>query len=136
MLGLSEAKARGWIAEGLFTVEGGAAAARALIDRGATAIVCGSDLMALGACAPRASAGLTVPGDVSVVGFDDSRLMPFLDPPLTTVRQPVAAMGDAAVDTLVDAIDGQPVPATGVPVQARAGAAGSTGPRPADRRPA
>jgi LacI family repressor for deo operon, udp, cdd, tsx, nupC, and nupG len=110
LLGLSEAKARGWIAEGLLTVEGGAAAARALIDRGATAIVCGSDMMALGAVRAARDAGLTVPGDVSVVGFDDSRLLPFLDPPLTTLRQPVAEMALQAVDTLCSAIAGQPLP--------------------------
>ena len=51
-----------------------------------------------------------MPDDVSVVGFDDSRLVQFLDPPLTTVRQPVAAMGADAVTFLVDAIGGQPVP--------------------------
>ena len=49
--------------------------------------------MALGASGPPASRGLDVPGDVSVVGFDDSRLIQFLDPPLTTVRQPVQSMG-------------------------------------------
>jgi LacI family repressor for deo operon, udp, cdd, tsx, nupC, and nupG len=98
------------IAEGLFTVEGGAAAARQLLDRGMTAIVCGSDLMALGAVRAARELGLDVPGDVSVVGFDDSRLIQFLDPPLTTVRQPVAAMAGAAVSALVDAIDGRPVP--------------------------
>ena len=92
-------------------VEGGAAAARRLLDRGATAIVCGSDLMALGAIrAVARRAGLTVPGDVSVVGFDDSPLIQFLDPPLTTVRQPVPTMALAAVAALVDAIDGQPAP--------------------------
>ncbi|WP_110180700.1 LacI family DNA-binding transcriptional regulator [Nocardioides solisilvae] len=110
-LGLSEADAREWIEEGLFTVEGGAAATRNLLDRGATAVVCGSDLMALGAVREVRERGLEVPGDVSVVGFDDSRLIGFLDPPLTTVRQPAAAMGAAAVAALADAIDGQPVPA-------------------------
>ena len=109
-LDLSEGEARGWIAEGLFTVEGGAAAARVLIERGATAIVCGSDMMALGAIRAVRDAGLSVPGDVSVVGFDDSRLLPFLDPPLTTMRQPVGDMAMQAVDALCSAIAGQPLP--------------------------
>jgi alanine racemase len=109
-LELSEDTARGWIAEGLFTVEGGAAAARVLIDRGATAIVCGSDIMALGAIRAVRDAGLGVPDDVSVVGFDDSRLLPFLDPPLTTLRQPVGDMAMQAVDALCSAIAGQPLP--------------------------
>ena len=50
-----------------------------------------------------------MPGDVSVVGFDDTNLLSFIDPPLTTIRQPVGPMGAAAVSALVDAIDGQPV---------------------------
>jgi alanine racemase len=110
VLGLAASEARKWTAEGLFTVEGGAAAARQLLEQGATAVVCGSDLMALGAVRAARELGHDVPGDVSVVGFDDSRLIQFLDPPLTTVRQPVQAMAGAAVSALVDAIDGRPVP--------------------------
>jgi alanine racemase len=109
--GLTPSQAEEWIAEGLFTVEGGAAAARRLLERGATAVVCGSDLMALGAVRAARALGHAVPEDVSVVGFDDSRLIQFLDPPLTTVRQPVQAMGGAAVAALADAIDGAPIPA-------------------------
>jgi alanine racemase len=109
-LGLAEREAEGWIEEALFTVEGGAAATRRLVDRGATAVVCGSDLMALGAVRAAREAGLAVPADCSVIGFDDSRLTQFLDPPLTTVRQPVQALGAAAVSALADAIEGEPVP--------------------------
>jgi alanine racemase len=109
-LGLAEREAEGWIEEALFTVEGGAAATRRLVDRGATAVVCGSDLMALGAVRAAREAGLAVPADCSVIGFDDSRLTQFLDPPLTTVRQPVQALGSAAVSALADAIEGEPVP--------------------------
>jgi DNA-binding LacI/PurR family transcriptional regulator len=47
-----------------------------------------------------------VPADVSVVGFDDSALMTCTDPPLTTVRQPIETMGQAAVDLLVNQIEG------------------------------
>jgi len=49
------------------------------------AIVCGSDLMALGAIRAVRGIGFSVPGDVSVVGYDDSMLIAFTDPPLTTV---------------------------------------------------
>ena len=66
---------------------------------GHTAIVCGSDLMALGAIRAARTLGLRVPEDVSVVGFDDSPLVGFTDPALTTVRQPVRGVADAAVDT-------------------------------------
>jgi alanine racemase len=94
----------------LFGVEGGAAAARRLFDRDVTAIVCGSDLMALGAIREARSRGLRVPEDVSVVGFDDSPLIAFTDPPLTTVRQPVSAMAVAAVKALIDEINGHGAP--------------------------
>lgn len=90
----------------LFGVEGGHAAASRLLDRGVTAIVCGSDLMALGAVRAARQRGLSVPGDLSVVGYDDSQLIAFTDPPLTTVRQPVQAMALAAVRALCDEIAG------------------------------
>lgn len=91
-----------WIESCMFTVEGGALAAERLLRRGVTAIICGSDLMALGAIRSARSLGRAVPRDVSVIGSDDSPLIAFTDPPLTTVRQPVAAMAAAAVRTLFD----------------------------------
>ena len=93
-----------------FGVEGGHVAADRLLDRGATALVCGSDLMALGAIRAARARGRRVPTDVSVIGHDDSPLMPFTDPPLTTLRQPVRAMSAAAVSALVDEIGGHPSP--------------------------
>ncbi|EYR63468.1 LacI family transcriptional regulator [Actinotalea ferrariae CF5-4] len=94
----------------LFTVEGGQAAGGELMDSGHTAVVCASDLMALGAIRAARSRGLAVPDDVSVVGFDDSPLIAFTDPPLTTIRQPVVSMGEAAVSALVSEISGTRVP--------------------------
>ena len=105
-LGVSEAEAADLVQHSLFTVEGGHAAAGALLDKGCTAIVCGSDLMAFGAIRAARQRGLEVPRDVSVVGFDDSPLIAFADPPLTTIRQPVEAMGNAAVDALLEEISG------------------------------
>ena len=52
--------------------------------------------------------GSNVPGDVSVVGFDDSAFMTCTDPPLTTVRQPIEAMGRAVVTLLAQQIEGAP----------------------------
>ncbi len=98
------------IAVSLFTVEGGQVAATKLLDSGCTAIVCGSDLMALGAIRAVRDRGLQVPTDISVVGYDDSPLIAFTDPPLTTIRQPVAAMAQAAVRALVDDMNGQSTP--------------------------
>jgi DNA-binding LacI/PurR family transcriptional regulator len=110
LVDLSESEVDSLIALSLFGVEGGQAAAATLLDRGVTGIVCGSDLMALGAIRAVRARGLDVPGDVSVIGYDDSLLMAFTDPPLTTVRQPVIAMAVAAVRALVDEIRGQGSP--------------------------
>jgi DNA-binding LacI/PurR family transcriptional regulator len=96
----------------LFTVEGGQAAAQVLLDRGCTAICCASDIMAVGAIRAARQRGLEVPTDVSVVGFDDSPMTPYLDPPLTTVRQPVREMGLAAVSSLLEEIGGTRAPRT------------------------
>lgn len=98
------------VATSLFTVEGGQAAANDLIDSGHTAIVCGSDLMALGAVRAAHQRRLSVPDDISVIGYDDSPLIGFTDPPLTTIRQPVSAMAHAAVSGLIAMIEGSPAP--------------------------
>ncbi len=98
------------IAHSLFTVEGGQAAAHHLLATGVTAIVCGSDLMALGAIRTIRQRGLRVPEDISVVGYDDSPLVAFTDPPLTTVRQSVVAMGTTAVQSLLDEINSRSAP--------------------------
>ncbi|WP_307796662.1 LacI family DNA-binding transcriptional regulator [Actinomadura barringtoniae] len=96
----------------LFTVEGGQAAAQQLLDSGATAICCGSDIIAIGAIRGVRQRGLRVPEDVSVVGFDDSPMTAYLDPPLTTVRQPVREMSLAAVENLLEELGGAKVPRT------------------------
>ena len=62
-------------------------------------------MLALGAIRAVRRAGLSVPGDVSVVGYDDSAFMNCTDPPLTTVRQPIESMGKAAVALLVNQIE-------------------------------
>ncbi|MFC1403627.1 MULTISPECIES: LacI family DNA-binding transcriptional regulator [Streptacidiphilus] len=106
LLGQSDEEIAGRIQHTLFSVEGGHAAAAALLEAGCTAVVCGSDLMAFGVIRAARQHGFHVPGDVSVVGFDDSPLIAFADPPLTTIRQPVEAMGAAAVDALLEEING------------------------------
>jgi DNA-binding LacI/PurR family transcriptional regulator len=90
----------------MFSLEGGHAATTKLIDRGATGIICASDPLALGAIRAARRAGLSVPADLSVVGYDDSAFMSCTDPPLTTVRQPIEAIGRAAVAILVGQIEG------------------------------
>ncbi len=115
----------------LFDVEGGAAAAERLLDRGVTAVVCGSDLMALGAVRAVRTRGLRVPHDVSVVGYDDSPLVGFFDPPMTTVRQAVDAMGAAAVRALLEEIAGRPTPRGEFVFRPELVVRASTGPAPA-----
>lgn len=68
--------------------------------------------MALGAIRAVRGRGLRVPEDISVVGHDDSPLIAFTDPPLTTVRQAVLPMGKAAVQSLIAEISGTQVPRT------------------------
>jgi LacI family transcriptional regulator, repressor for deo operon, udp, cdd, tsx, nupC, and nupG len=86
----------------LFSLEGGQAAATRMLSQGVTGIICASDVLALGAIRAARRAGLDVPADVSVVGFDDSGWLNCTDPPLTTVRQPIESMGKAAVALLVN----------------------------------
>ncbi|MFB7330529.1 LacI family DNA-binding transcriptional regulator [Streptomyces adustus] len=94
------------IGHALFSFEGGQATATELYDQGVTALICGSDILALGAVRAARRRGLAVPHDISVVGYDDSAFMNYTDPPLTTLRQPIEAMSRAAVTLLVNQITG------------------------------
>ena len=94
-----------------FGEEDGATAARTLLarDRLPHAVACASDQVAAGLMTVLRFAGVQVPQDVSVVGYDDSAFMSCTDPPLTTVRQPIEAIGRAAVELLVGQIEGAAV---------------------------
>ncbi|MEV6651161.1 LacI family DNA-binding transcriptional regulator [Streptomyces sp. NPDC051219] len=126
ILGYTAAAAEQLVQGTLFSVEGGHAAAASLLDKGCTGIVCGSDMMALGVVRAARERGLDVPYDISVVGFDDSRLVAFTDPPLTTVRQPVNAMATAAVGALLEELQGSPVASTEYVLQPELVVRGST----------
>jgi DNA-binding LacI/PurR family transcriptional regulator len=93
--------------------------------------------MALGAVRAVRARGQHVPREVSVVGYDDSMLVAFTDPPLTTVRQSVQAMGAAAVRALLDEIAGAPAPRAEFVFRPELVVRGSTGaaPRQAASRP-
>lgn len=82
-----------------FSYAGGYEAARDLVARGVTAIVCGSDVMAAGALEGVRSLGLSVGRDISVAGYDDVFWASLTNPPLTTVRQAVGSIARAAVRT-------------------------------------
>jgi LacI family transcriptional regulator len=72
-----------------------------------TAIIAANDVTAMRAMAAARARGLSVPADVSVVGFDDIPDASLCDPPLTTVRQPLQAMGEAAMTMLLAILDGR-----------------------------
>ncbi|MDZ4375513.1 MAG: LacI family DNA-binding transcriptional regulator [Phenylobacterium sp.] len=94
---------------GDFSVEAGAALSRELLTRAQppTALFCFSDEMAMGALSAARGLGLACPRDVSVVGFDDIRYAAFLDPPLTTVSQPMAEIGHQTVRLLLEILSGE-----------------------------
>jgi LacI family transcriptional regulator, repressor for deo operon, udp, cdd, tsx, nupC, and nupG len=94
------------VVESVYGIEGGHASGGQLLRRGASAITCASDRMALGVIRAAREIGLEVPDDVSVVGFDDAGPNAFVDPPLTSVQQPIEAMAAAVVQLLTDQING------------------------------
>ena len=94
----------------MFSVDGGARATEILLGQGATAVIYGSDVMALGAIRFARRHGLRLPQDLSIVGSDDITFDEFTEPPLTSVRQPVAEMAEAAARALTDEIAGRPAP--------------------------
>lgn len=100
------------IEQGYFTYRSGLAAAERLLARDPrpTAIFASNDDMAAAAVNVAHRAGLTVPGDVSVVGFDDTAPATTVWPELTTIRQPIAQMAEAAIELLMADLrsDGDP----------------------------
>jgi DNA-binding LacI/PurR family transcriptional regulator len=99
--------------EGGWTAEGGFRAGRELLLQGLpTAVFAANDLMALGLLRAFTEAGLRVPEDVSVVGFDDVEGAAHYLPPLTTVRQDFAALGERCVELLLGQLAHEQVPAT------------------------
>ncbi|MBP2478005.1 DNA-binding LacI/PurR family transcriptional regulator [Crossiella equi] len=119
-----------WVGHAMFSLEGGQAAAARLIERGVTGIVCASDPLALGTVRAVRRKGMAVPADVSVIGYDDSAFMNCTDPPLTTIRQPIEAMGRAAVDLLAAQINGAEVASEELLFEPELVVRGSTAPAP------
>jgi LacI family transcriptional regulator len=74
-----------------------------------TAFVTLADFLALGAIKALKEVGLSVPGDVSVMGFNNEIICEFSDPPLTTVKQPKKLMGETAANLLLDIIEGKKI---------------------------
>jgi len=99
------------IVEGSFTEESGYQAARGLLEakRRFTAVFAANDLSAIGVMRAAAEAGMRVPQDLSVVGFDDIRLASYTTPPLTTIRQPAERIAQRATELLMDLTEGKKV---------------------------
>jgi len=102
---------QGLIIYGSPVVEGGYGAALRLFGfaKRPTAIFAYNDLVALGVLRAAREKDLSIPLDVSVIGYDDIFLCPYLDPPLTTVNQPKYAMGRIAIDLLLRLIRGEKI---------------------------
>lgn len=93
------------VSETLYGFEGGRAAGSKLLRAQATGVVCASDQLALGIVQAARDHGLSVPDDLSVVGFDDAGPNAFMNPPLTSIRQPFDAMASAVVTLLTGPLD-------------------------------
>lgn len=119
----SRAKAAGWqlaleeaelaadtalVAHAPYGAAGGAAAAGRLLAQPdpPSAVICSSDLMAIGAVSEARRRGLRVPEELSVVGFDDIPMAQYVTPALTTLAQPITEIARAAIDVLLTALEG------------------------------
>jgi LacI family repressor for deo operon, udp, cdd, tsx, nupC, and nupG len=99
------------ILPGHFTLESGSLAARQLLEQDSrpTAVFCENDEMAIGAIQHFRKAGLRIPTDISVAGFDDISFAGYCDPPLTTIAQPAEAFGKYAVELMAALLDKRPI---------------------------
>lgn len=109
------------VVERSYSITNGREACAALLSRirpRPTAIVCGNDVLALGAIVECTARGLRIPEDISIVGFDNLELSKHCNPPLTTLDVPAEDMGSKAATYLLDKLDGKAVPPhTSVDVQ-------------------
>ncbi len=92
----------GWQVHGDFTLEGGRLAAHELLSRAdrPTAVICSSDVIAIGVIQEAREMGILVPEDLSVVGFDGIEAASWIDPPLTTMEQPIDEIAGTAIELL------------------------------------
>jgi LacI family transcriptional regulator len=94
------------VVEGDFTMASGVDAMQRLLPTRPDAVFATNDLMAVGVLRVIQDAGLDVPGDVAVVGFDDFAVAATTEPPLTTVRHDIRRVGEAAVEALLGLLEG------------------------------
>jgi LacI family transcriptional regulator len=104
------ALAAGRVVEKPYTLSAGREGLRELLGGTPrpTAIICGNDVLAIGALAECQSAGIAVPRQISVTGFDDLEIASVVTPPLTTVHFPTAELGSYAAQHLLARLSGKP----------------------------
>ncbi|KLV08730.1 MULTISPECIES: HTH-type transcriptional repressor PurR [Photobacterium] len=95
-----------WILEGDFECESAVKAANTFMamEKRPTAIFCFNDIMAMGMISTFEQAGIRVPDDMSIIGYDNIDLAPYFSPPLTTIHQPKRRLGKSAVEILMDRV--------------------------------
>ncbi len=100
-----------WFMRGGYTKQCGKESMEALLSMGEypTAVYCFSDEIAIGAIKAIKDAGLRIPQDISIVGFDNIDICEYIDPPLTTVDQPAVEMGQRAMQILYQLINGDAI---------------------------
>ncbi|WP_233858454.1 LacI family DNA-binding transcriptional regulator [Paraburkholderia sp. HD33-4] len=110
----------GRIVEAPYTIAAGRNGMRRLLGQSVhpTAVICTSDILAFGCMSECAAAGISVPRDISIIGFDDLEFAPHLQPPLTTMQVPALEMGAQAGRYLIDVLEGKS-PLDSVELEAR-----------------
>jgi LacI family transcriptional regulator len=108
---LEEAPRRGLaaveIGPGTPTIEGGSSAIRRVVAANVSAVIAYNDLMAIGLLTACREAGVSVPGDLSIIGFDDIFGSDFTSPAITTIHMPLHATGEQAMHQLIEAVNGR-----------------------------
>ncbi|RKP44503.1 LacI family transcriptional regulator [Cohnella endophytica] len=121
-----------YVAYGDFTKEAGYERMKELLalPERPTAVICCSDMSAVGAMDAIRHAGLSVPGDISVIGFDDIELASHVNPPLTTVRQDTFTIGKRTIELVDELINDEGLPPPEAIVPTELVIRGSCGPAP------
>lgn len=114
--------------QGDFSYESGRQGAEALLGAGATAIIASNDQMSLATLLLARDRGLDVPGDLSLVSFDDTPIARFAHPPLTSVVQPIAEVTSRAVELIIAERAGRDAPTDPIEIAASLAVRGSTAP--------
>ncbi len=79
-----------------------------LLDAGITAVFCYNDMVAIGALMACQERGMTVPQELSIIGFDNIRMASYVTPPLTTIHQPKVELGNLATEVMLDLLHSRP----------------------------